>query len=292
MYCKNPFQRKPSLKQLWAKNMAETSMFGRPVKPGRRVERMTIIIGRHPREGILSQLNVPISSLKTLIIRFDQVTDSHFDWSLRSTRPAWLDSLQELDIRGVEFNNLYSLSNTGGSLPNLVILKCPILAAIQLIKYTYAPQLRKLTIVESDPEMSGADRSNFEDLIILLTNDDIVKWPELSCIALEFYPQWNTFLKMVTMYSRPRENQPETVLRSVELPAFPHPSILRSLVSALHGERVAMMNIPSISFGSRENEGCDFCRQSGWKCVYLTKGYCDRHSPYNLVSIIAETSIG
>jgi hypothetical protein len=79
----------------------------------------------------------------------------------------------------------------------------------------------------------------------------------------------------------------------VELPALPHPSILRPLVSALRGEQIAAKNIPSISVSSQEDEGCNFCHQSGWKCVYLTHDhYCNRHSPHNLVTITAHTLEG
>jgi hypothetical protein len=133
------------------------------------------------------------------------------------------------------------------------------------------------------------DQWNFEHLIILATTYDIDKRPPLSCIALEFYPRWKTFLEMVTAYSRPRENQPETVLRSVELPALPHPSILRLLVSALRGEQVNAKDIPPISANARRDDCCYFCRRSGWKCVYLTDDYCDRHSLHNLVTVTVDT---
>jgi len=165
-------------------------------------------------------------------------------------------------------------------------LKCPSWVASQLIKYVHTPQLRKLTIVESDPVNPGSGRVSLAKLIILATVCDIDTRPPLTCIALEFYPQWNTFLKMVTTYSRPCENQLETILRTVELPGFPHPSILRPLISALRGEQVA---IPPVSVDARKDKGCYFCRLSGWKCIYLTKGYCSRYTPYNLVSITAET---
>jgi hypothetical protein len=293
VHCQSPFQREPRPSmQLWTRKIS-TFITDKPstlidplLNPRRRVERMTILISRYQR-GLFGQLNVSISSVKTLIIRVDKGASSGFDSRLPSTRLAWLESLQELDIRGVEFYNLYEFSDTGGSLPNLVILKCPIRAAIQLIKYT--PQLRKLTIVESDPVMPITDQWNFDNLMILATTNGIDRWPPLSSIALEFYPRWKAFLDMVTMYSRPHENQRETILRSVKLPALPHPSVLRPLVSALRGQRVAAKHIPSISVSSWQNKGCDFCHQSRWKCVHLTKGYCGRHSLRNLVTITADT---
>jgi hypothetical protein len=249
---------------------------------------MTILIDHHQRQDTFSRLNTPISSLKALLIRVNNVADGLLESMQRPTRPAWLQYLQELDIRGVEFNNRHDFSDVDGPLPNLVILKCPVLVAIRLIKYT--PQLRELTIAKSDFAKPITDPWNFNHLIILATAYDINKRPPLTRIALEFYPRWNTFLEMLTMYCQPRKNKQDVILRSVELPAVPHLSILRPLMSALHGERVAAKSDLSILLSSWE--GCNYCRRSGWKCRYLKKDYCDRHSPYDLITITSDTSVG
>lgn len=144
---------------------------------------MTILIGHFQLQSIFTQLTISVSSLKTLIIRADEAANSGFDRMLPSARLTWLQSLREMDIRGVDFHILYDFSNTSGSLPNLMTLKCPIRVAIQLIKYVLTPQLRKLTIVESHPAAPRMDRHKFEDLIILATNDEIIQWPELNCLV-------------------------------------------------------------------------------------------------------------
>jgi hypothetical protein len=296
VHCRSPFQGQASpSKSFCRKNIPSHIMdkiapeIGPPVKPSGRVEQITVLIGRYGLQRIFTQLNIPVSSIKTLIVRVHKAAGDDLDSTPLFTRLDWLETLQELDITGVIPYNSNIFSNTGISLPNLVTLKCPIWVASQLIRYVHTPQLRELTIVGSDPIMSKMDQRDLEHLIIQTTNDDINKWPQLSSIAIEFYPRWKTFLEMVTMYSRPHENQRETILRRVGLPALPHPSILQPLVSALRGGHSAAKNIPSIPFHARRYESCDFCHRSGWKCAYLMKNYCDRHSLLNLTTITSDT---
>jgi hypothetical protein len=293
VYCSRPFQSDPNPKQPWVKNVEDKTSFMAPlVKPGRQVERMALLIDRYELHKVFSQLTIAVSSLNTLIIRANKERHDNFGDRLPSTRLAWLESLQELDIRDVEFDFSYEIGDTIGALPNLVVLKCPVKVARQLLKYVHTPRLRQLTIVASPLESSIADWPNFVYLLMLDMPYDIDKRPPLSSIALEFYPGWTRFLIMVSAYSQPHKNRPEATLRSVELPGLPHPSILRPLVSALRGEYVPLENIPSISFRSPEDEGCDLCHYSGWKCVRSTNDYCSRHSPRNLVTITANSLEG
>jgi hypothetical protein len=285
MSCRDPFyETKYHREPLWTSNMSTDS---------RRVEQMSLFINQDELGRIFTHLDVPVSSIKTLIVHSGHLytlSRSEPAWPkpLQAVYLGWLEYLQELDISGVVSESSHIFSNAG-SLPNLMRLKCPGRVGIQLIKFMHTPQLRKLTIVESDLVTSGIDPWEFEDLMILATTCDIDKRPPLTSIALEFYPEWKTFFEMVTTYSRPRENQPEIILRSVELPALPHPSILRPLISALRGELVAEKDIPWIPVYPWGKKGCYLCHQSGWKCVNSTGDYCSRHTPDNLAVITTET---
>jgi hypothetical protein len=297
VHCQSPFQGQASSSEPFCRNNIPSynmdkiaTEIGPPVNSCGPVEQLTVLIGRYGLQRIFTQLKIPVSSVKTLIVRVPEAAGDDLDSITPLFTPlGWLASLQELDITGLIPYNSNIFSNMGISLQNLVILKCPIWVASQLIRYVHTPQLHELKIAGSDPIMSRMDQRDFEHLMIQATNDDINKWPQLSSVAIEFYPRWKTFLEMVSMYSRPHENQRETILRRVGLPAFPHPSILQPLVSALRGEHSAAKNVPSIPFHARRYESCDFCHRSGWKCAYLMKNYCDRHSLLNLTTITSDT---
>jgi hypothetical protein len=107
---------------------------------------------------------------------------------------------------------------------------------------------------------------------------------------MEVIPNWSALLDFLKNFKTPQGG-----ISTINLPGFPHPSILQLLVDALRGASPVNTIYELLEKFQEKHKTearnlCDDCFESGFLC-YKQEG-CQRFSARHMVSITRDTLVG
>lgn len=193
----------------------------------------------------------------------------------------WCSLLQDITIEvAPHFQDFQDLAK-GFTLPNLTTLTCPPKVASLFIEWNWISHLRRLTLRRRGSRYDVYRET--QQLFQLCFDVQVSSHLHLEILALEFYPEWSVLLQFISIYASKTEGSDlGSRLSCLQLPAKPHISILRAIVSALESMNWTEPIIPDNDADIR----CDYCKRSGRDCLGQVRGeFCRLHSQESLISI-------
>lgn len=202
----------------------------------------------------------------------------------------------------------------GAAFASLIRLKCTPFVLITFLSQRYLSSLQTIHLHwPTSPDLRAIERElrYFDAEITTWFTKHDVPFPLLRTFGVAWYPEWKKLFPMLYHLARGLSTQDFTL----QLPAYPHPAIQRTIRSALAGiddgsgtimptrgtcHKYLQSQAENVRrYGYSKNaekviaEKCYYCWRAQIQCTlnHQLSWHCDRHSRVVLVSLTRETLI-